>query len=246
MNARHVRNALFAALLIGFLYYAWRYIQATSFDIGGTRYYILFDDAMISMRYAYNLAHGNGLVWNVGERVQGFTNPLWVLYMAGLHLLPLEAGSDQPGGADHGRRSCWRRPCTLCAASWSTSLTTCRRCWRPWRSQHSTRPLNSYVFLGMEVSALALVLTAAVWIVLRNGTERFTPWLYVLLAVGTLLRSDAAVPYVIILAAQLILQKQFRGRNLAWGLGLLALCPRWPGCWRRTRTTVSGCPIPTT
>src|SRR4051812_33138351 len=38
----------------------------------------LFDDAMISMRYARNLAHGHGLVWNVGESpIEGFSNPLW-------------------------------------------------------------------------------------------------------------------------------------------------------------------------
>jgi hypothetical protein len=37
---------------------------------------------MISMRYAWNLAHGKGLVWNPGERVEGFTNPLWVFFMA--------------------------------------------------------------------------------------------------------------------------------------------------------------------
>ena len=89
MNPRLLRNTLFGLLVLGFFYYAWRYILATSFVIDGTRYYVLFDDAMISMRYAYNLAHGNGLVWNIGERVQGFTNPLWVFYMALLHLLPL-------------------------------------------------------------------------------------------------------------------------------------------------------------
>src|SRR4030067_1950880 len=89
MNSRTPPNALFSLLLLGFLFYAWRYILAPSFIIDGTRYYVLFDDAMISMRYAYNLAHGNGLVWNVGERVQGFTNPLWVFYMALLHLLPI-------------------------------------------------------------------------------------------------------------------------------------------------------------
>ncbi len=37
---------------------------------------------MISMRYAANLAHGHGLTWNPGERVEGFTNPLWTLVMA--------------------------------------------------------------------------------------------------------------------------------------------------------------------
>lgn len=37
---------------------------------------------MISMRYAYNLANGNGLVWNQGERVEGMTNLLWTAYMS--------------------------------------------------------------------------------------------------------------------------------------------------------------------
>src|SRR5512143_1762614 len=89
MNLRWLRNGLFIAIILGFFYYAWQYILASSFVIDGARYYVLFDDAMISMRYAYNLAHGNGLVWNVGQRVEGFTNPLWVVYMALIHLLPL-------------------------------------------------------------------------------------------------------------------------------------------------------------
>lgn len=41
------------------------------------------DDAFISLRYARNLLQGNGLVWNVGERVEGFTNLLWTLMLAG-------------------------------------------------------------------------------------------------------------------------------------------------------------------
>jgi hypothetical protein len=37
------------------------------------------DDAYISYRYAWNLAHGNGLVYNPGEVVEGYTNFLWTL-----------------------------------------------------------------------------------------------------------------------------------------------------------------------
>ena len=49
------------------------------------RFYCLFDDAMISMRYAHNLVHGDGLVWNPGAAaVEGYTDPLWVLVMAGM------------------------------------------------------------------------------------------------------------------------------------------------------------------
>ena len=40
------------------------------------------DDAFISFRYAKNLSDGLGLVWNVGERVEGYTNFLWTLMMA--------------------------------------------------------------------------------------------------------------------------------------------------------------------
>lgn len=42
----------------------------------------LRDDAFISFRYARHLAEGAGLVWNVGERVEGYTNFLWTLLLA--------------------------------------------------------------------------------------------------------------------------------------------------------------------
>ena len=44
------------------------------------------DDAYISFRYAHNLANGDGLVFNVGDRLEGFTNFLWTLV-----LTPFEA-----------------------------------------------------------------------------------------------------------------------------------------------------------
>lgn len=40
------------------------------------------DDAFISYRYAQNLAAGQGVVFNTGERVEGYTNFLWVLLLA--------------------------------------------------------------------------------------------------------------------------------------------------------------------
>ena len=39
------------------------------------------DDAFISFRYAVNLVRGHGLVYNAGERVEGYTNFLWTLAM---------------------------------------------------------------------------------------------------------------------------------------------------------------------
>lgn len=40
------------------------------------------DDAFISYRYARNLADGFGLIYNLGERVEGFSNLLWTLLVA--------------------------------------------------------------------------------------------------------------------------------------------------------------------
>jgi hypothetical protein len=222
MHRKSLRNILFGLLVAGFLYYAWRYILATSFVIDGTRYYVLFDDAMISMRYAYNLAHGNGLVWNIGERVQGFTNPLWVFYMAALHLLPLPAANMSLAVQITGtgflaanlffvRGIVEQLTSDLLAMLGAVAFTA------------FYAPLNSYGLLGMEVSALALIVTVSIWIILRNGTGRFSPWLYLLLAISTLLRSDMTVPYVVILVAMCLIQKKQRTKHLLWGLGLLVL-----------------------
>lgn len=72
-----------AAISILFAGWAAGFIYRSSFTtINGDRAYSLVDDAMISMRYAWNFSHGNGLVWNRGEYVQGYSNPLMTLVMA--------------------------------------------------------------------------------------------------------------------------------------------------------------------
>lgn len=44
----------------------------------------LVDDAFISFRYAQQLVAGHGLVFNPGERVEGYTNFLWTIIAAGV------------------------------------------------------------------------------------------------------------------------------------------------------------------
>ncbi len=51
------------------------------------------DDAFISLRYARHLVDGHGLVWNAGERVEGYTNFLWTM----LGAVPLRLGMDPVG-----------------------------------------------------------------------------------------------------------------------------------------------------
>ncbi len=39
------------------------------------------DDAFITFRYAANYLNGDGLVYNIGERIEGYTNFLWLIFM---------------------------------------------------------------------------------------------------------------------------------------------------------------------
>lgn len=66
--------ALAAALTVAFVVHA----RAWEF---------LCDDAFISFRYARNLAEHGALEFNLGERVEGYTNFLWVVVLAALHAL---------------------------------------------------------------------------------------------------------------------------------------------------------------
>jgi hypothetical protein len=41
----------------------------------------VYDDPFIAYRYAFNLSHGNGLVYNIGERSMSMTSPFFVLLL---------------------------------------------------------------------------------------------------------------------------------------------------------------------
>jgi len=69
-------SMLFVGWALAFIYHS-SYVATD-----GRRYFNLFDDAMISMRYAWNFSRGNGLVWNAGQRVEGYTNLLMTLVMS--------------------------------------------------------------------------------------------------------------------------------------------------------------------
>ena len=80
---RRIGPIVFVGITGAFSLWAFWFIYRTSFvTIDGRRYFSLFDDAMVSMRYAWNFAHGNGLVWNLGEHVEGYTNLLQTLVMS--------------------------------------------------------------------------------------------------------------------------------------------------------------------
>jgi len=55
-------------------------VAAASLDLQLRHYWL--DDPYISFRYAWNLVHGNGLTYNAGQHVEGFSNPSWTLLSA--------------------------------------------------------------------------------------------------------------------------------------------------------------------
>jgi len=69
----HPFTYLIVACLILLAHQAF-YYRALGFDA--------IDDAYISFRYAQNLVAGQGLVFNAGERVEGYTNFLWTIIVA--------------------------------------------------------------------------------------------------------------------------------------------------------------------
>ncbi len=74
------KTAQFCILTVVASIYFWSLLQR-SIEIEGTRYFFAMDDIHISMRYAQHLVSGNGLVWNAGEFVQGYTNLGWTVLL---------------------------------------------------------------------------------------------------------------------------------------------------------------------
>ncbi len=66
---RVLRPLLLVTLILGYFWIALR----TSW---------VSDDAYVTVRTIFNFLHGNGLRWNIDERVQAYTHPLWMFVLA--------------------------------------------------------------------------------------------------------------------------------------------------------------------
>ena len=54
------------------------------------RYGWVAEDAYITLRTVDNFVHGDGLRWNVAERVQAYTHPLWTLLLCAIYAVTRE------------------------------------------------------------------------------------------------------------------------------------------------------------
>lgn len=218
-------HMLFTLVVAAFLIYAGLFIYRTSFVIDGERYFSLFDDAMISMRYAKNLADGYGLVWNPGgERIEGYTNPLWVLYMSILHLLPLTPSKislvvQLTAAACLAANLYVVRKIALSVSDGSESVSLGAVILTA-----SYLPINHWSLQGMEVSVLVLIMSLCLWraiTCMREGTCRF--WPYLLLGASTWVRPDMVVPLGGLMLFLAITDPIHRRRHLIWGSVMLII-----------------------
>jgi hypothetical protein len=223
MSAPRKSTTVFTLIVLAYLLYAGIFIYQTSYLIDGQRYFVLFDDAMISMQYAKNLAHGHGLVWNAGgERVEGYTNPLWVLYMVLLHLLPLATSKVSllvqiTGALLLVANLFFVRKIADLISDGSAFVTTSAVLLTAFYL-----PLNNWALQGMEVGVLALIISSSLWQALRVlRSEASVRGLYVTLGVGALVRPDMAVPFAAVLVFMVVADAANRRKHLAWGLTLL-------------------------
>jgi len=178
----------------------------------------------VSMRYAKNFAEGYGLVWNPGgERVEGYTNPLWVLYMSVIHLFPVPPTRTSlliqiSAALFLAANLYYVRRVALAISSGSRAVA-----WGAIALTATYLPLNHWSLQGMEVSVLVLLMTACTWLAIRSlDTGVFPSLLYVLLGVGTWIRPDMVVPFAAFLSFMFVADPAHRRRHAAWGIGILA------------------------
>ena len=153
------------------------------------------DDAYISFRYARNLNAGHGLVFNPGERVEGYTNFGWVLLMAAVD----SVGLDMPSTARIISMLCggtlvlialWflqkRAPKQLFATALAGGLLV------------TSGPLVRWSQDGLETvlfSLLVLVGVIASFKELETASAPF-PWSSLVFSVATLVRPEGALFFV--------------------------------------------------
>lgn len=178
-------------LLVLFVNYSALFIFNTSFVLDGVRFFSLFDDAMISMRYAQSLAEGNGLVWNPGQpAIEGYTNFFWTLVMSGIHLLPVSPPK-----------------ISLVVQVLSLLLLVINLILVRKLAHHLSNgsavvslgsvgltafyfPLNNWALQGMEVGLLVAITTAVVWLTLTSADRGIPGSTLILMAVGILTRTE--------------------------------------------------------
>ena len=208
----------------------------SAYDLSG--HAIGSDDAWISYRYAWNLSHGNGLVFNPGEAVEGFSNLLYVLLLSAVFFVA--------GDVDIYKVSV--------ALNTAAVATGCWLFWRHVRAELGPKPaLWAAFFFGLAPmfwlwaasgleTTVVLLFQLGIWFAVERAraTPDLRSGLYLALwSAGLIvLRADG---FLMPLAAAVYLMLHGRRRS---GLGIVATVVVTQGLLSTFRLHYYGFPLP--
>lgn len=193
------------------------------FVLNAARLRFTQDDAYISLRYARNLVEGHGLVFNEGQRVEGYSNFSWTLLLALLLALRLPA---------------------LAVATWigvacaAAAIVVAARCAKSLEGRWGPGAMATALLLagnsaytawstsGMETGLYTLLVTLALVRGLREPVGREVPLLF---AAAALTRPEGPLLFALWIAARALdLPPSREGRRAAF-LRSLARDVAWWG-----------------
>ena len=180
------------------------------------------DDAYISYRYAQNALNGEGLVFNAGERVEGYTNFLWVILLIVGGRLGIEFDTVA-------------KALGLISAAGLIVLTGLwiRAAWRELRWGDGGVPAGAaavalgcngsvayWAVSGLETVWFALFASLSLWWWVRRS------WLVVpALTIATLSRPEGALVWAVLVVAEWLWGEGWKQSLRLAGFGFLLLAP---------------------
>jgi arabinofuranosyltransferase len=199
----------------------------TIFVVNVTHLYSVTDDAYISYRYLDNWLAGHGLVFNPGERVEGYTNLLWILLIApwralglspervSLALSLLSAGLLFVGVYILATRMARHQSAGVAAVI----LAAC------------FPPLAHYVGSGLETVLFAALVVLAIARI--SVVEKPDLWVAVILGAAVLTRPEGMMVGIIVYVIYGLRNKRALFDRQTWSSALLFLLfPILLTCWR--------------
>lgn len=241
-----VGRAPLAVVALALALWSGWFLAQGSARIAGERVPCVADDALITLAYAKNLDEGLGLDWSRrGDRVEGFTHPLWLVLLAPL-VLP-----DLPRAG-----LAWAAPLLGFASLLLLLASADRFARRALGAEGSERwlavgmvaglyPLAYWSLQGMETALQAAMVVVIAGLGIRQvragaGGQRALGWAG---GVAGLVRPDTLLAWAAVELALAVEGRLGKSREVLAGLARLAL-PL--AVWQLFRLSYFGDPLPNT
>ncbi len=174
---------------------------------------VLYDDAAITMRYAYRIAHGDGFTYNPGDRTDGASAPLYTLLLAFINF----CGGGLQGAAKVIGLLSYGAVCGLVSYLSGRIAGVAAGVLAPLLLMASTA-FRINALSGME-SCVVAAIGVAVLVALR---ERRDTLCGILAGVDLFTRLDAGLLLIAVVAAVMLVRRRIPWRILVWSAAVIA------------------------